>query len=37
MSLDMLIMHYGTAKTAETIKGGEFMKLPLIISETLRE
>ena len=26
MSDDMLIKHYGTAKTAETVKGDEFMK-----------
>ena len=37
MSLDTLIKHYGTAKTAETVTGDEFMKLPLISSETLTE
>ena len=34
MSVDMLIKHYETAKTAEITKGDEFMKLPLITSET---
>ena len=33
----MLIKHYGTAKTVETIKGGEFVKLLLITSEIHRE
>ena len=37
MSVDMLIKHYETAKTAGTAKGNEFMKLPLITSETHTE
>ena len=37
MSVDMLIKHYETAKTAETAKGDEFMKLSLITSETHTE
>lgn len=32
MSLDMFTKYYGTAKTAGTVKGAEFMKLPLITS-----
>ena len=33
----MLIKHYGTGKIAETVKGDEFMKLPLIASKTHTE
>ena len=32
--IDTLIKYYGTAKTADTVIGDEFMKLPLITSET---
>ena len=36
-SIDTLIKHYGTTMTAETIQGDEFMKSPIINSETHTE
>ena len=32
-----MLQHYGTAKTAETVQGDEFMKLPIINSEAHTE